>query len=574
MHSTTQQNFNMMMSDAQQQQQQAMFQQHPPMPVQFGAGSMPAHQPQQQAYQMYPQQTPTPLGMPNNGPPTSVNGNNANAQAVLSLMQNPGSATPQPVPSSFGFMNNSAHTNSLVSMLNNNNAGSSNNSTASDDSKRLYEIVDFEEPIKTLDEVFPKSERAEMLADFEACEAMTLLNDPTTMYTLLINNEVFMNDNNHPFLFSTLSGFYKKNYEILFNKYPSLNTYVDFCLAMIIFKKPQDLKNACQLSSSSSGGTLPNLEAKMQVARLIRSRKRYIGKPSEPAKPASPAPSDESTSGQDNGDVDKNSEYNTLPKKLSKHPFYNTKLYAAAPLLFNIGQCLKFSIPSDFAPLFVNIRLGSVARIGSAKQRVNKMALVCNLTRPFIGLLWSRTVKNNGQYYHFSQMDNLGSIIAKMTDCSFMNNSFDYGRTTDLVINHIADPVQSAAYHHDQTTMVFSSKGLHNIAIIDRINIFRVANNTFSTKSFSKYVYVLAENDTSQYNEKVVTEEANKTSTAYDILMDEWEKQYNVTEKDMCVPLKWSLDDPSIHETVVENNSCDDYSDDEQPSSKRMKIEN
>lgn len=448
---------------------------------------------------------------------TRANNQATNPQAVMALMQNQLGAAPQPSANAFSFMNNGAPTNGIHI----------------EDTQNPYSILPMEKPQVSFEEAFPKADRAAMLKDFEACEAMTLLNCPNTMYALFSSNTALMKD--PKFLFSTLSGLYKQNYEILFNKYPSLNICIDFCLSMIIFKSLRALRTACSEATLSSGQALPNQHTKLQVARLIKSCKRVVGSTSRSSSNANNGASPTASPEKVQKSIDP--EYTTLAKKLAKHPFMFTELLKTHNMLFNIGKCLEMCSPSDFAPLFVSIKLGMATRYGANRVKDVKMALVCQMRRPLICALGQRVV-TVGQYYNLKYLDPLREILTKMTDFTSTESSMDYGKMGKLSITNI---VENPDTQYVDKTMVFNNQGVHNMVVIDRINVFRVANNTFTSKSYSNSAYVMVEKDMCSYNADTVQTEVEKNGDTVDAEMAEYEKLVGLNEDDMITRLPWSL---------------------------------
>lgn len=561
------------MSDGQNHQHHQQHQQHQQQP-QHPQHPQPSHTPnapyqhQQMPATPYLQQSPTPQqhihppmpGLYQSNIPSGAN--NANAQAVMTLMQNHTGGIPQPNANPFAFMQAST----LAAM-------------GKDDPKRFYDIVDITKLTKSFKEAFNRADRAKMLADFEVCESMTLLNDLDTMYTIYINQCSF--NKNKQYLFYIISGFYKKNYGEMYEKYPSLNTFVDFCIAMLVFRSMRDLKNACKSASSTCNNTLSNPEAGLVVSRLIRTRKPYRGENPELKKArdqttldatlqqaSNPNEQSAATSTENTANADSAPMYDTLEKKLAEHPVLKTEIVKTNEDLFNIGRCFKYCIPSEFIPLFARLDLGQATRLGSNTERSTRSALVCTLSRPFFGHLWSRTVKQ-GQYMHFSQMENLAEIVTAMTGLTNSNTSFDYGKTKDLSVQNVTNGNVMS------NEMSFGTKGCHNIAIIDRINIFGVANKSFTTKSFSKNAYIMNEQETSTYDINAMKLETDRTLDKFNNDMDIYEFKTNITEEDMATPLKWAIKDPVVvpnEPNANDNNNHIRYDEYDEPIEKKPRL--
>lgn len=514
------------------QQLQQQPQQYQQNMQSFQTGSQlqpPLQYPQQQQYGIYPQQQQQ---QPQHPLLTQQ------SSSVDALLQNQMNAPPRP---NFPFMATGAP-NTAIDMANGLlNLGQPTNQ---------FEPVDFNELNTPWEQVFPPEDRKAMRKDFDALEKMSVFNCLTTMYTLYLSHETMKSD--PKYLMCVLSGFYKKNYEVLFAKYPSLHIYVDFCLAIIIFQSAKDLKAMC--SVPNIGTNVSNPMARSLINRLIRTRKptsatnRPIPQPNQPIIHAPVV--------------------DTFEQKCAKHPLLTTKVVQEFRLAFNIGECLQYCIPTEFMPLFCTPKIGIAKRIMKGGS-VSRKALVIALTRPAISSIWTRQTKDKkNEFYYLQTMDVMSELITKMTELQPAQYPFDYGRVQDLQVSLINESKASKS----SSAMVFTD-GNHNITLIDRINIFRLANLSFTAKSFSKTVYVLNDKVTTEFDQNVVDAEIEKEIQTRGVVIDDYEATNGITDEDLSRKLPWAIyedEDLGDVDTDPETNNagCDDENDAASPSKK------
>lgn len=433
-----------------------------------------------------------------------------------------------------------------------------------------YAVIDFDNLDMSLEQAFPMHERNAMRKDFEALEKMTLLNCFTTMYTLYLSQDNLKSD--PKFLMSTLSGLYKTNYAVLFNKYPSLHVYVDFCLAIIIFRSPKDLKTIC--SSYNNNNVVTNPNTKLMVSRLIRTRKRCAPSTQAPV-PAKQPIIHEPSSGNSSSSSSSDNDNMSFESKCMKHPLMNTEIVRNLRIAFNIGECLQFCIPTEFIPMFVKAQTGMANR-QVKNERIPKKALILNVSRPSVTSICNRATKDKKEYYYLQSMDSLGAVITKMSKLQQMPYSFDYGRIQDLVISMVMDQNNDTSCMFDTKNMIFTM-GMYNITLIDRITVFQLANDAFTTKSYSNTVYMLNSNETTKYNPDTIEREISKKQAMRDRTMEEYEAEYNITDEDLDRKSQWALNDDDVmpppqptQSTNIEANKVDDDIDN---SPKRQRLD-
>jgi len=354
---------------------------------------------------------------------------------------------PQILNNSAAFpMPPTAYINNLIAST----AGTSNSTT----NMNQFDVVNMTYDNFKSEKTFLSDEPYKMLAeDFTKVTKMNLLDDedPDLLYTLFVRNSAF---NNNTYYFGALANLYRNRYSDLYEKYPSLSVYVEFCLATIIFKSEEMLRSNC----ISNVVKLPNSGNTSGFNKLIRTSKKRSAAPI---------------------DV----EHGAPKVKISnvtKHPFFDTSSYKSKQTLFSIGKCTDYCIPADFASLSFVSTQGTVNKM-DAKVSHPFDGLKLTFLKPVLCILTDRICKTY-KFSYLEHLSQLANLLTKMTGKGISNSQFGFGKKQKLNVLRI-----SSGQFEDVEKV---SKG-YIMTLVNNLSIFQLGNNTLLCKTYSDLLFNL-----------------------------------------------------------------------------------
>lgn len=315
-------------------------------------------------------------------------------------------------------------------------------------------LEDMPELTKSFDDAFSEAKKSELRKDFELVKNMTLLDDDEMMHDLLRNRAAFVTPQ---FKVALLSAYYKEKYPDLFAKYDSLCVYLEFVLCKIINSSEASLKSAC----ASRAVRLPNSSGSSEFLKLFKRKRGAVI-------------SDESN----------------LDKKKSKsikHPFLLTSEYTSQPILFSIGKCCEYVVPSEFAELFAHIQYEIVTRLSTANRKDAVKGLKITFSKPIICLLVPKTVTTY-TFISLEHLSSLGTILSDMTSLGKLDDTFAFGTKLSMQVENIMTN-KIEAKTNDQKF----DNGFY-VTIITGMQVCKLFNKTLSSKTYSNVVYCIPEN--------------------------------------------------------------------------------
>nr|UBR58421.1 gp06-like protein [Oryctes rhinoceros nudivirus] len=362
----------------------------------------------------------------------------------------------------------------LSSLANASNSGSGSSKTV---------IEDMEQPKISMDEAFDANRKAELMRDYETFKSMTLLDDEEVLYNLYLNSPAFTTSK---FKVSILCAYYKDKYSDLVAKYDSVSVYLEFVLSKIIYSSEASLKDAC----ASRTIRLPKSGGTSDFLRMFGCKKRGAVRMDA----ESPA---------------------TKRTKQVTHPFLKTDEYKMQPILYNIGKCSDYAIPSEFAELFAHAQYESVTRITSGNKKEIMMGLKVTFTKPIVCILVSKSVASF-TFISLEHLSTFGNILSNMTSLGKLEDTFAFGAKQSMQIETV-----NTGRIETKTDQKFDHGFF--VAIINTMQVCKLSNKTLSSKTYANVVFSLTENTLSdaelnncQLYIKTFEAEANAKLEEYD----------------------------------------------------------
>lgn len=384
----------------------------------------------------------------------------------------------------------------------------------------VYEYEDMvKENVKTHEETIIHADFSELKNDFEALQKMNLVDDEAYLDELYYHNVLFPKN---LFLFNNLIKLYKTRYANFLKKYKTLELYMLYCLASIIFRSELAFKKDCLAASKieeiklMSYDNIPdvcNFGARKRKLRLMKKQNATME--TELNKPT------------DDGGEEKKQKLDQSKKTL-QHPFFDLLFYKQHTVVFHLGECLKYCIPADFAQLQMTATFGTVTKIkaGSEKQMFDGLRLA--FRKPIVTELSVRL----GKSYSFLNCLGLSAIdevIHQMTSFTSLSDSFSFGRKQDVKCRDLVKDIE-AQLKTDATTDETNER---IIALVNNFSVFARKNKTFACKSYSNIVQILDKSSVSISPdlEQVFNRELEMTSEQTDRIIDEYyEKLENMNK--------------------------------------------
>lgn len=223
-----------------------------------------------------------------------------------------------------------------------------------------------------------------MQEDFIKVTKMTLTDDEEYLYTLHMKSPAFADKS---YLCNLLSNLYRSKYPEIFELYPGMVPWIIFCISYCLSKNEDQLKSLCVVEAVRLIKT-----SSASICNLITKRKRPINDASATA--------------------------NKRAKLVSvNNPFFKNPIYNEYKILFNIGECAKYSASTDFAPLFLTLVTSTVSRM-NGNMKVREDGYRANFSKMIVASLQSRELQsqdNKYTAYNIAFVDELIYYISQMT---------------------------------------------------------------------------------------------------------------------------------------------------------------
>lgn len=249
------------------------------------------------------------------------------------------------------------------------------------------DIIDLHD-LKPRESCLDRGDYMKLSDDFEQVTNMNLIDDESC-YSLML----YENVSKTPLLYRLLlKAMYKEKYAELFECYESLEYTIEFFLGTILATSEDNLKRLCALQSVRCSDT-KFLKLRNRKAPVVNTR-------------------------------------NTV-----KHPFLSTKIYTQFSTLFNIGRCVKYCIPSDFAILNSSIVLKDIVTFIKKGKIINK-GIKVKFSRPVLCFVVPQ--KTNYEYLRIEFMQSLCELLAKMSGKSYIDDNLTLGAKKQMTINNLA----------------------------------------------------------------------------------------------------------------------------------------
>lgn len=332
-----------------------------------------------------------------------------------------------------------------------------------------YQIINMDESeSKLLSETIDQEEMDKMRSDFDILEGMNLVDDDALLDDLHINSTLSAEK---VFMYSYLTRKYLDRYDELVQIYPSLKLYINFCLAHLIYSDEQKFKKQCTQLGANDDFKLPQFGADINTAFLSVTRKRTRNI---------------DVSSTKNIDDEKKSKLDDTKNSKPIHPFLKTPYYMQFQTIFHLGRCLKYVIPADFAVTVATATYGGLNNLEKEKKKSVYNGLKINLKLPVVGILSVR-INNNFSFMQLKLMDNLGSMITKMTGLTCYSDSFAFGnkqgiKCMDIVLNRTQDLIK------DETTPQSTA---HMVTLVNNFAVFARKSGSFVSKAYSEAITLL-----------------------------------------------------------------------------------
>lgn len=353
--------------------------------------------------------------------------------------------------------------------------------------------VNMAKPEKEFDDILKESNKIALAEDLDLIKQMTLLDDDDVLYTLYMKCPAFVNKR---FYMSMLCMLYKEKYEALFAKYTSLSVFLEFVLAKIIFESEANLKKAC----ASRTVRLPN-SGGSGFAKLFGSRKRGA---------ASEAPSE-----------------NEIPNKTAKtiqHPFFNTSWYTTHSILYTIGNCCDYVVPSQFAELFAHVHSAQVTKF-KAKVKESFDGLRITFSKPIVCIIVSKRV-GTYQFLSLEHLESLGVKLGNLTSLGRFDDTFLFGTMEKMNLENIeSNTITPPVKDHDYGVG-------YNMVVINSMNVFQLSNNTMSSKTYASSIYVLNPIELSLEEETSCSQYIAASAKEYEKVIEKYESDVQQTTTD------------------------------------------
>lgn len=407
------------------------------------------------------------------------------------------------------------------------------NDPKKDDSKSGYVVCDMDEKsVKLYGEIVNYTNMMALKNDLSLIKNFNLVDDPELLDNLYLN-QTMMHEN--LFLYNLLSLMYHKRYASLFEKYPSLDIWLTYCLITLIWSTERELKDrATKLSGNEF--QMPKCGGINTVFTPIGRTKRNRSNGSQ----ASEVPVCEKKAKLSEEDL------------RAVHPFLKMDEYIQFSTRYNIGKCIEYVLPADFMETVVTTQFGPTTHIGSERTKTTLNGVRIKLSTPIISVVTCR-ISGGTQKYLYMQlkfMEALTSIVERLTNLKEVNDCITFGSRQDTKCRDIMTdkPLANLSTETSDTTTDFM------LPLLNNFTVFARKNGTFQAKAYSNIVSIL---DTSLLNvdEKKQRGYQDKLTVNLPSLeneLDKYETYIESLKKDNAAPIE-SIESGEI-EAVTKSN--------------------
>lgn len=258
--------------------------------------------------------------------------------------------------------------------------------------------------VKAMNDVVDLATKRTLEEDLRRLERMTLIDERDILDSMHLMSSAF---DRPAYLYSALRSLYEEKYEELIERYRSVRSWLNYCLAVLVF---QDSGVAFLERQNVRSG--PVVMSKISLARMVRRRKMDACDESSSSPAAKRA--------------------NLETKLRVGHPFFKCRAWSRVPQAFEVGKMLKFCFPTEFGLLTMNAVPGSVVKYKTGFDDREKMdGIRGQFSKPLIGSLQSREVKSNS-FYHILDIQLVGDVVASMCGLELENDVMSMGRRKDM----------------------------------------------------------------------------------------------------------------------------------------------
>lgn len=326
----------------------------------------------------------------------------------------------------------------------------------------------------------------ELRMDFDDFKRMTLVDD----YEILDNLFSYSNQfNNSKIAASMIISLYRNKYKDLFERYPSLSSYLLFVVIIIIENSYEGF-----LKIFKGLKTENRLAIKAQITRTSKFSLIYRKRKLETTSTA-----DDATSNNNNDDG------GAGPSKIDKvakreHPFFSTNFYVKYNILFNIGEISKHLLPSEFAIFTIRLKKTQIKTYGQNQRMVP--GIISNFNVPILFTITKRINKGN-EYYNMEHSDRLNDYFKLAFDKDMYALNCSILKNQKLV--QLVTPFKVEA---ETMTKSLLTNNEHKYIMLDNLQFWSNVKltDTVTNRGFSETVYYMASSTFKDYTETAPAE--------------------------------------------------------------------
>lgn len=380
---------------------------------------------------------------------------------IMNTMQQPQSQQSTIIPSWYSAYNNNRNNDHIKNLENNIVIDASS-----------QELTKFN--TKPCEALFTE----ELRMDFDDFKRMTLIDD----YEILDNLFSYSNQfNNSKIAASMIISLYRNKYKDLFERYPSLSSYMLFVIIIIIENSYEGfLKIFKGLKTENRLAIKPQTARTSKFSLIYRKRKLET--------------TDNTTAtGADNDDGVGPSKIDKVAKR--EHPFFSTNFYVKYNILFNIGELSKHLLPSEFAIFTIRLKKTQIKTYGQNQRMVP--GIISNFNVPILFTITKRVNKGN-EYYNMEHSDRLTDYFKAAFDKDMYALNCSILKNQKLV--QLVTPFKVEA---ETMTKSLLTNNEHKYIMLDNLQFWSNAKltDTVTNRGFSETVYYMASSTFKDYTE-------------------------------------------------------------------------
>lgn len=321
----------------------------------------------------------------------------------------------------------------------------------------------------------------ELRMDFDDFKRMTLIDDYEILDNLYSYSGQF---NNSKIAASTIISLYRNKYKDLFERYPSLSSYILFVVIVIIENSYTGFLNIFKnLKTENRLAIKPKTIRDSKFSLVYRKRKLD-------------ATDSSSLSGRDNETHDNaNAEMSKRAKR--EHPLFSTKFYVKNHILFNVGELWKHLLPCEFAIFVVRLKKAPIKTYGQTQQTVS--GIVVNFNVPILFTINKRTTKGN-DYHNMEHAERLNDYMKSAFSKDMYAFNFSILKSQKIAKLIKTDSPESES---NDKTAVLTAIDKHKYIMLDNMQFWNHAKlkDTVNNRSFCEIIYYMTSDTFKDYTE-------------------------------------------------------------------------